>query len=416
MKIPGGFDSIRQCLHIRDYRLYVIGNVAHGLGVWILRMSMGWLAWEMTKSTAWLGGIVMAEMVPSLVLGLFAGTLVDRVNYFRLMRITQGLAMVFAATLAVLTLMGLMNIWLLFGLTMFRGCLMAFNRPSRGALIHHLVGRDLLAPALAIGSITHNGTRFIGPAIGGLIIVGAGTGGGFATTAGMLLFYSIILGVMHADTTPRKRQTRSVISETREGLAYLKSHRGIRMQLVLLIIMGIIAKPVTDLLPGFAGQVFERGADGLAMLLSAHGIGATCGAVWLASRPSGIEGLTRISLLSVLFLALLLMAFAATDVFYLGVFFIALLGFGFITLNVSSQTLIQSAVEPNFRGRVISVHGMVMLGVPAFGALSLGLVADYIGLRLPVLIGGAICIFVWLAVWSQRKTLESSLETPPVSQ
>ncbi|MGY9004757.1 MAG: MFS transporter, partial [Alphaproteobacteria bacterium] len=108
MKIPGGFDSIRQCLHIRDYRLYVIGNVAHGLGVWILRMSMGWLAWEMTKSTAWLGGIVMAEMVPSLVLGLFAGTLVDRVNYFRLMRITQGLAMVFAATLAVLTLLGLM--------------------------------------------------------------------------------------------------------------------------------------------------------------------------------------------------------------------------------------------------------------------------------------------------------------------
>ena len=416
MKIPGGFQSVLQCLRIRDYRLYVTGNVTHGLAIWVLRTSIGWLAWELTKSTAWLGAMAMAETAPSLILAPFAGTVVDRINYFRMMQISQAVAMLLALVLAVLTLSGLITIWILFVLILFRGCLMAFNRPSRMALIHYLVGRDLLAPALAIGSIIHNGTRFIGPALGGLIIVVAGNGWGFASASALLLVYTVILVVMRVTVEPQKRERRSMMAETVEGLAYVVAHPGIRLQLALLLVMGLAAKPVTDLLPGFAGQVFSMGADGLALLLSANGIGATCGAVWLASRPSGIEGMSRLSILSVLFLAANLMLFVATDIFWLALLFSALLGGGFIILTVTSQTLIQSAVDPAFRGRVISVHGLVVMGVPALGALLLGGLAEHFGLRIPVFAGGVVCLAMWAATWHRRAALKASLETAPAAE
>jgi MFS family permease len=414
MKIPGGFEALRRCLQLREYRLYAIGNVAHGMGVWVLRMSMGWLAWELTKSTAWLGGIAMAEMAPTLMLSLIAGTIVDRINYFKMMRLTQALGMLFAATLAVLTLAELMHIWLLFFLTIFRGCLMAFNRPSRMTLVHHLVGRDLLAPAIAIGSIIHNGTRFIGPALGGLIIITAGIGWAFAASAGLFLIYALLLAVMRVTIELQKREERSMLAETMEGLTYIMGHGGIRLQLTLLIVIGMLAKPITDLLPGFADQVFSWGAEGLALLLSIHGIGATFGAIWLASRGSGLEGMTRISIFSVLFLSLALIAFVATDIFWLGLLIAGLLGFGFIVLNVSNQTLIQSAVDTRLRGRVISVYGLVLQGVPALGALLMGGIAEHTGLRLPVFIGGLICMGTWFLAWQRRATLKRSLETEPM--
>jgi MFS family permease len=410
MKVPGGFHAVGQCLKIRDYRLYLVGNVSHGLAIWILRVSIGWLAWTLTESTAWLGAMAMAETAPSLILALIVGTIVDRINYIQMMRITQAAATCLAITLAVLTLSGVITIWLLFSLVVFRGCLMALNRPSRMALIHHLVGRDLLPSALAIGSIIHNGARFIGPAVGGLIIVNAGNGWGFATAAVLLSVYAAVLVVMAVNIEPEKRERRSIAAETVEGLAYIRDHSGIRTQLGILLVVGLAAKPVTDLLPGFAGQVFAMDADGLALLLSAHGIGATAAAVWLASRPSGIDGMTRLALLSLMFLAVNLMLFVATDVFWIALVFSALLGFGFIILSVTSQTLIQSAVAPGFRGRVISVHGLVVMGVPALGALLLGSVAEHLGLRMPIFVGGIICLAAGWLIWQRRVPLKAALE------
>ena len=413
MKIPGGFDSLRDCFAIRDFRLYFIGNIAHGLGVWVLRVTMGWLAWDLTQSTAWLGGIALAETAPTMALALIAGTVVDRIDYFKLLRACQAFSTVFAATLAVLTLTGLISIWLMFFLTLFRGAMLAFNRPSRMALVYPLVGRDLMPSALAISSIIFNGARFVGPAIGGFIIVAAGTGWGFAAASGLLCIYTIVLSLMRISIEPKKRESPSMLSETKEGLAYIVGHGGIRMQLMLLVVVGLFAKPVTDLLPGFAGQVFASGADGLAMLLSAHGMGATIGAIWMAARPSGIAGMTRITIASLLFLAGVLMLFVATDIFWLGMLFSGLLGLGFIALSVANQTLIQSAVDPALRGRVISVYGLILQGIPSLGALMLGGIAEHVGLRAPVFIGGLICLGAWFVAWRRRETLAQSMEAEP---
>lgn len=413
MKIPGGFQALRACLQIRDFRYYVAGNVTHGLGIWLLRMSIGWLAWKLEESTAWLGAVAMAETAPSLILSLFAGTVVDRFNFVRLMQVTQSLSAALAACLAVLTLTGTITIWMLFFLTVFRGCLMAFNRPSRTVLVHHLVGRDLLAPALALGSIIHNGTRFIGPAIGGVIIAGAGVGWGFVAASVLIGFYSAVLVFLAIEIEPRRRKPRSMLHDTLEGIKYIAGHDGIRTQLVLLVAMGLLVRPVVDLLPGYAGQVFATGPGGLAMLLAAHGIGATLAGVWIASRASGLVGMTRLNLLSVLFVSAMLAVFAATTFFWLAVAASVLFGFGLLVLTVTSQTMIQSAVAPDFRGRVVSVHGLVMIGIPSLGAMALGGVAEYLGLRLPVLVGAAAFALAWAWAWHRRHALAEVLEAAP---
>ncbi len=411
IRVPGGFLALRECLRVANFRLYVIGNVSHGLGIWVLRISIGWLAWELTESPAWLGAMAMAETAPSLVFGLIAGTIVDRVNYIRLMQITQGLSALLSAILAVLVFAGAIGIWGLFFLVLVRGFLMALNRPSRMAFVHHLVGRDLLPPALAIGSIIHNGTRFIGPGLGGFVIVVAGIGWGFATTALLLFAYAAILVAMNVAFEREARERRSMLSEIAGGLSYVVRHHGIRVQLGILFALGILAKPVIDMLPGYAGQVFSMGADGLAMLVTVHGIGATVGGVWLASRAKGIDGMTGLNLASVAATGFVLMLFTATANFWIALVGVALLGFSFIVLTVTCQTLVQSAVDPAFRGRVISVHGIVAMGVPALGAMLLGVLAEHFGLRLPVFVGGVMCVLFWCLLWRQKDTVSRSLET-----
>ena len=413
MKITGGFGALRECLRKRDFRYYVIGNIAHGVGIWILRVSIGWLTWKLTESPAWLGAMAMAETGPTLVFGLISGTIVDRTNYIRMMQVTQGLSSLLAATFALLIFAGQMDIWLLFSLTLCRGFLMSLNRPSRMAFVHHLVGRDLLPSALSIGSIIHNGTRFIGPAIGGFIIVAAGIGWGFVTTAFLLFVYTVLLVVINVSFEREAREKRSMLTETIEGLSYIMGHHGIRVQLLILVIMGVMARPVIDMLPGYADQVFARGADGLAMLVSAHGIGATIGGVWLASRVKGVEGMTRLSLYSLLCSGIIVMLFTVSGNIWVALLAVALMGFAFVVLTVTNQTLIQSAVDQNFRGRVISVHGIVSLGVPALGAMLLGGLAEHFGLRPPVFIGGAICVLVWCLLWREEKSVSESLETAP---
>jgi predicted MFS family arabinose efflux permease len=234
-------------------------------------------------------------------------------------------------------------------------------------------------------------------------------------TAGLFLVYTLMLALMKVSTAPEPREARSMLAETLDGLRYIWVHRGIRLQLALLVALGMVAKPVTDLLPGFAGQVFDLGASGLAYLLSSHGVGATMAAVWLAGRSAGLRGMTDLSIFSILFLGFILMLFVAIDVFWVACVISGLMGFAFIVQNVSNQTLIQSAVDPSLRGRVLSSYGMVFQGVPALGALLMGGVAEHIGLRIPVFTGGAICLGVWFLAWQRRAFLRRSLESDPAA-
>ena len=416
MKIPGGLAALQRTFSIRNYRLFVIGNMSSNLGLWVQRVAIGWLTWELTESSAWLGGIALAESAPTIVLGLIAGTIVDRVDYFKLMRITQACSLLYSVLMAAFTFAGLMDIWLLLALTIARGSIVAFNRPSRMTVVYTMVGRDLLPSALAMNSMIFNTSRFIGPAIGGIIIVAGGAAWTFATGAALFFVFTLALRAMSLPSILPERVQRSMTIETIEGLRYIMAHDGIRKQLMILVMTSLLAKPVTDLLPGFAAQVFERGPHGLALLLSAHGLGATAGGIWLAGRDKGLVGMTAVTIRNILFMSIGLLIFTATDIFWIACPVVAWIGFTFIVQGVTNQTLIQSAVDPAFRGRVISNYGLIAQGVPAIGAMVMGGIAEHLGLRWPVAAGAALCLLLWYRAWQERKPLAAALESDPTQQ
>jgi predicted MFS family arabinose efflux permease len=412
MRVPVGIGMIRQTLTLRNYRLYVIGNMSSNVGMWAQRVAIGWLTWELTQSTAWLGIMALAESGPTILLGLVAGTVVDRVDQFKLLRMTQFFSMLYSIALAFFTLSGLINIWLLMILVLLRGGVVAFNRPTRMTVVYGLVGRDLLPSALAMNAMIFNSSRFLGPALGGAIIAWFGTGWTFVAAAGLFFVFTLSLRSMEvADIAlePPPLVKRSMWVETVEGVRYILRHDGIRTQLAILIVTSIFAKPLSDLLPGFAADVFGRGSSGLAMLLSFHGAGAMLGAMWMSARGE-LRGLTRISLANILLMAIALVLFVASDQFWFACPVAGLIGFAFIVQSVSNQTLIQSAVESNFRGRVLSIYGMINQGVPALGTMAIGGAAERYGLRLPVLAGAlvAAALFVW--AWRIRQPMAAALE------
>lgn len=415
MRMPVGFGMLRETLALRPYRLFVIGTLSSNVGQWVQRVAIGWLTWELTQSTAWLGGISIAEAAPTIALGFFAGTFVDRADQVKLLRVTQSFSLFYAAALAFSTLTGLINIYLLVSLVLVRGVVIAFSRPTRMTVIFGLVGREYLPSALAMNSMIFNFSRFLGPAIGGSIIASAGTGWSFV--AAFLLFLPINLALRAIDqariTMPpaATQAARSIWAETLDGIRYILGHDGIRTQLALLVIVAVCAKPVTDLFPGFAADVFGRGSTGLAWLLSFHGAGAMLGAIWMSAR-GGLKGLTRVSLANILLMAVALLLFVATDQFWLACPLAALIGFAFIAQSVSNQTLIQSAVDSGVRGRVLSVYGMIAQAVPSFGTLAMGGAAERLQLRLPVALGAAVCIALWAWSWRAREPMAAALEGP----
>ncbi len=416
MRLPAGLGLAKQALALRPYRLFTIGNITSNVGMWVQRVAIGWLTWELTQSTAWLGGISIAEAGPTIVLGFIAGTVIDRVDQLKLLRLTQSFSLLYSALLAIFTLTGWMNIWILVTLVLVRGVVVSFSRPTRMTVLYALVGRELLPSALAMNSMIFNASRFLGPALGGMIIATMNTGWSFV--AAFLLFWVMTFALKAIDEAriaipaPAK-PSRSIWTETVEGFNYILRHDGIRTQLGILIVVSIFAKPLTDLIPGFAADVFGRGSSGLAWLLSAHGAGAMVGAFWMTTRSGGMHGLTRVTLINILIMSVALLLFVATDNFWVALPMAAIVGFAFIAQSVSNQTLIQSAIEGGLRGRVLSVYGMVNQAVPSLGTMAIGIAAERWGLRWPVAIGAFICLALWLWTWRFRGHMASLLETAP---
>lgn len=411
MRIPAGLANLLRLLGNRNYGLYVFGHWAGNIGLWMQRLAIGWLTWELTQSFGWLGVMAIADQVPSIVFGIFAGAIVDRVDYMKVLRMTQICTFLHSAILAALTLSGGMDVWLLLVMTLFRGVLTAFNRPSRMTVVYVLVGREQLASALAFNSMVFNSSRFLGPAIGGAIMATAGTGWTFAVAAAAMLLFSALLHVIRiGPLPPRERATESIVTDAVAGVRYALRHVGIRRQLIILVLVALFARPVTDLLPGFVADVFERGPEGLALLLICHSVGAMAGGLWLTSRSAGIAGLSRVMILSILFMAAVLLLFSVTTVFWVGCGLVGLLGLCFNIQAISNQTLIQYAVDPALRGRVVSVYGLIARGGPALGASLMGAAADRLGLSIPLGFGAALCLVLWLWAWRQRRTMAAALE------
>lgn len=411
-----GAQRILRALKAPHYGPYTAGSAISLIGFWIQRVAVGWLAWDLTHSGAWVGAIAFAELFPTLLLGPFAGVLADRWDRLQVMRVCQSLAMGQSLLLVLLTLSGTIDIWLLFLLAVFLGCVIAVNQPARLALVPSLVPPDDLSAAIAINSLVFNCARFVGPALAGLVIATAGIAVAFALNAASFAVFLAVLWRIRRSLARKapKPGDKGVLQDLREGIAYAAGHGGIGPLLLLLIAQSLGMRPVAELLPGFAGEVFEGGAEALALLTASLGFGAMLGGLWLAQRPEP-RGLTRLALLWVAIMGLAILGFCATRSLWLAVPLMATAGFGMVAHGVGSQTLIQLAVDPSRRGRVLSLYGLIFRGVPAIGALLMGLASELVGFGAPLAVGTALALSVCALLWMRLEAIRAKLEIAPAN-
>ena len=411
MRIPAGLGNIARTLAHRNFDIYVAGNSVSLIGTWMQRIGVGWLAWELSHSGAVLGLAAFADLFPGVLIGPFGGALADRVDRLRVIKIAQTLIMLQALALFVLTASGAITVPLLVALVLFQGAVIGFNQPARLALIPSLVPRPDLATAVAINSIVFNTARFIGPALAGVAIVALDVSAVFALNALSFLAFLFALSRLRLDPIAVPRSRRSMLGAITDGLNYALRHPGIGPILLLQAVLAVCARPFVELLPGFAAEVFGRGAPGLAMLSSTIGIGAIAGGLWLAQRP-GQAGLPRIVLATSVLTALTVLAFALCPWFWPAVACVALAGFAIVVAGAGTQTVLQTAVDEDMRGRVLSLFGLIFRGGPALGALAIGGASEALGLQAPLAAGALLGLVAALLLWRRRDAIGRSLGTP----
>jgi predicted MFS family arabinose efflux permease len=407
------FSGISRSLSQRNYAIYTYSNTAAMIGEWIQRVGVGWLTWELTESTAWLGIIAIVDMLPTMLISPIAGAYADRSDRLKFIQRTVSLTTLQPLVLTSLYFLGFLNVWLLLPLAFANGLFGAFNQASRLAIIPYLIDRANLSTAVALSGITYNISRFIGPAIAGSVIAALGVGYAFVLNLVLFIVFTASLYTLKlTDKEVPKRSGSHILRDTLEGLRYTMRHPGIGPVMFLLVVGALGQRPFIELLPGFAGRVFDRGPEAFGAMVSMIGLGALLGATYLATR-SELRGLTAVSVNAVLVGAVMLIGFSVSGHFWIAMVCLFVAGASLSISATGVMTLVQSAVDSNMRGRVLSLYGLIFRGVPSFGAFLMGLAAERIGLQIPVIVGAAFCIVLWAWIMRNLRRTAGVLESEP---
>jgi len=389
---PKGLQLIFRALHHRNYRLFFGGQGVSLIGTWMQQIAMSWLVYRMTQSAFLLGVIGFLGQIPAFLLSPFAGVLIDRWNRHRILVGTQSLAMIQAFILAFLTLTGTIAIWHIIILALSLGFVNAFDMPTRQAFVVEMVetGEDL-GNAIALNSFLFNGARLLGPSIGGILISLLGEGVCFLLNG--ISFIAVIAALLAMKMTKREIRSKSshVLQGIKEGFTYAFGFPPIRSLLLLLGLVSLAAMPYTVLMPVFAKNILHGGPHTLGFLLGASGVGALVGAVYLASRKS-VLGLGRLIVIALNIFGIGLIAFSVSRVLSLSLLLLAFTGFGMMVQMASTNTVLQTIVEEDKRGRVMSLYTMAFMGMVPFGSLLAGTLASKIGAPGTIMISGLACI------------------------
>ncbi len=381
-----------RALRSRNYRLVFVGQGISLIGTWMQQVAMSWLVYRMTGSPFLLGVVGFASQIPSFLLGPVAGVLVDRWDRRRLLLGTQTLAMLQAAALAVAVLTGVAKVWEIVVLSMVLGIINAFDIPARQSFVMEIVeSREDLPNAIALNSSMVNAARLVGPSIAGLLVASVGEGVCFVLNAASYLAVILALAAIRLQPRHPKQARRHILHELREGLDYAFGFTPIRSILLLVALISLMGMPYTVLMPVFARDILHGGAHTFGFLMAAAGVGALASTIYLASRRS-ILGLGRVISLSTLLFGASLIAFAYSTTLILSLCCLCLAGFGVMALIASSNTILQTIVEDDKRGRVMSLFTMAFIGVAPFGSFFAGAFAHGIGARDTLLIGGIFCL------------------------
>jgi MFS family permease len=391
-KNPSKVQNIFRALRHKNYRLFSAGQCISLVGTWMQYVAVSWLVYRLTNSAFLLGLVAFVGQLPTFVISPLAGVLGDRHERRRMLIITQILAMVQAAVLAFLVLTHQIQVWHIIALSTFLGVINSFDMTIRQAFTVEMIDdREDLGNAIALNSTMMNAARLIGPAIAGLLIVSMGEGICFLLNAVSYLTVIVSLFAMRIPKAKIAAVPRNVFLELKEGFSYAANFPPIKWILLILSLISLLGVSYQILLPVFARDIFKGGANTMGFFMTTAGLGALGGAIFLAARKS-VRGLPRIIAWTAGLFGFTLVAFAFSRGYWLSMLILLVSGFGMMVHMASCNTILQTIVEEDKRGRIMSFYTMAFIGMMPFGSLIAGALAARIGAPNTLALEGLGCI------------------------
>ena len=374
----------------RNYLIYLIGNTISLHGLWIYRVALGWYAWQISNSEFWVGVVAFAQFAPAVVFGPLFGVLADRFDRRAASLLINSMSILNMLLMGLLAQLGQIDITVLAMLSLMQGTLDGAHMPVRMSVVPNLVDKSQLQSAIAITSISFNVSRFVGPALAGVVIAGSGVAAAFVLNGvSYLSLIAAMIVVRLKPATERPHRPRHVWHEMGEGVRYVLSHPRIRALLVIIAVASLFGRGVLEMMPAFADEVYQRGSAALAILTSAIGAGAIVSGLVLSRGAGWLDA--QVIRWAVIAGGLLIALLGLLDQFWVAVGVVVLLGIILSLCGIGSQILIQTLVEDEVRGRVSSLWGTITFGGTALGSLLVGTAASVWGLQNVVVAAGIAC-------------------------
>jgi MFS family permease len=380
----------KSAIRNRNYLIYLIGNTISLHGLWIYRVALGWYAWEISGSEFWVGIVAFSQFAPAVVFGPLFGVLADRFDRRAASLLINSMSIMNMLLLGLLAALGAVDIYVLTLLAFMQGTLDGAHMPVRMTIVPNLVEKDQLPSAIAITSISFNLSRFVGPAIAGLIIAIYGVATAFIVNGvSYLALITVMLVVRLNPTAENPGKERHVWREMGEGFNYVLGNPEIRALLLIIAVASVFGRGALEMMPAFADAVFERGSAGLAALTSAIGAGAVISGLAMSRGVAWLN--IRIIRVAVIIAGVLIASLGIIEQFWIAVTVVVWLGVILSLCGVGSQILIQTLIDDSVRGRVSSFWGMIAFGGTALGSLLVGTAANAWGLQEVVIVSGLLC-------------------------
>lgn len=387
-----GLKSTYRALYHRNFRLFFGGQSISQIGNWMQQIAVSWLTFRLTHSAFLLGVVGFTGRIPTFILAPFTGIFIDRWDRHRILIVTQILSMIQALVLAILVLTGSITIWYIIVLSFILGLINVLDQPTRHSFVIELVeNKDDLSNAIALSTSMTMVACFVGPAIAGVII--AALGEGVCLLINGLSFVAVITSLlaMKIKAKKREKQSSSPMQNFKEGFSYTFGFSPIRTMLFLLALVSLMAIPYMVLMPVIARDILHGDAHMYGFLVTASGCGALSGTIYLATRRS-VLGLGRIIVIGTALFGSGLIILSLSHLFWLSLLMMIFAGFGMILSEVPCNTIIQTIVDEDKRGRVMSFYAMAFFGVMPLGSLLAGSLAHIMGVPATIMIGGVSCL------------------------
>ncbi len=391
-----------RALRHRNFRLFISGQIISLVGTWMQNVAESWLVYRLTHSELLLGTAWFCSQIAVFALGPLGGLAADRVSRHKLVIVTQTLAMLQAFALATLTLTGLVRVWHLLVMAGLLGVINAFDMPGRQALVIQMTGKEDLLNAISLNSATFNAARVLGPAVAGLVVAAVGEGLCFLLNG---LSFLAVIGCLLAMRLPRfeRPAPQSPWRRVADGFRYAGRHPSVRRILALMGAATLSGTPVMVLIPVFADEMFHRGSRGMGFLMGGMGVGAVTGTLMLARRTR-LSALPRVMVWSGAAVGTAYLAFALSPSFWFSLAVMPVIGFFVMQQMASANTTIQTLIEDEYRGRIMALYAMTVVGLAPFGSLASGALAGWFGARPTVAAGAVLALSAAAAFqWSLKR-------------